>query len=169
MSKSQIIYKWLSGVDNEPTHQPEPLGKIWADRQFQADLTLSDKPTQTAQSNAQRGDNAKPATERKRASNEKYSARFLSLEPANLQPPSPRVIPSPQANKYERRPRHKTKPDRYEYKDPSRTECEKGSRKRERKRSKLKRKHTVNDDFHASNVARSRLTVRDRRNASSSR
>jgi hypothetical protein len=134
-----------------------------------ADLTLSDKRTQTAQSNAQRRDYEKPATERKRASIEKYSARFLSLEPANRQPPFSGAIPSPQANKYERRPRHRTRPDRYEYKDPSRTECEKDSRKRERKRSKLKRKHTVNDDFHASNVARSRLTVRDRRNAASSR
>lgn len=28
MTKSQLIYKWLSGVDDEPTHQLEPLGKI---------------------------------------------------------------------------------------------------------------------------------------------
>jgi hypothetical protein len=40
MTKSQLIYNWLSGVDGVPTHQPEPLGKD-LDRLFQADLTRS--------------------------------------------------------------------------------------------------------------------------------
>ena len=47
---------------------------------------------------------------------------------------------------YERKPRHKTKEDRYEYKAPKR-------------KSRPKRKHTINESFHAANVAQGRLTV----------
>ena len=62
-------------------------------------------------------------------------------------------------NEYERRPRRKTREDRYEYK-PS------GSREKpklpmdKKRRARPGRKQTMNDGFHASNVARERLTVR---------
>ena len=62
--------------------------------------------------------------------------------------------------RYERQPRHKTKDDHYEYK--GKMSHKKGGRvtKTKRRRStKRNRKHTVNDNFHASNVARDRLTV----------
>lgn len=62
-------------------------------------------------------------------------------------------------NQYERRPRHKTRKDRYDYKTPKLREKHPArSDERKPKRSKA-RKHTINEDFHASNVAPRRLTV----------
>ena len=61
---------------------------------------------------------------------------------------------------YERRPRHKTKDDHYEYKGKMYQERDGRVTKTKRRRSaKKNRKHTMNDNFHASNVARNRLTV----------
>ncbi|PKY08041.1 hypothetical protein P168DRAFT_277673 [Aspergillus campestris IBT 28561] len=60
--------------------------------------------------------------------------------------------------RYERRPRHKTKEDHYEYNGSSRTK-EKHRTKSEKRSGKKKRKHTINDNFHASNVPRNRVTV----------
>lgn len=56
---------------------------------------------------------------------------------------------------YERRPRHKTREERYEYK------AGRSSRKGKRKSNKSRRKDALNENFHASNVTRHRLTVRD--------
>lgn len=55
---------------------------------------------------------------------------------------------------YERKPRHKTKEDRYEYKAPK-----KKDNKNKKRKSRPKRKHTINESFHAANVAQDRLTV----------
>jgi hypothetical protein len=61
---------------------------------------------------------------------------------------------------YERRPRHRTKDGRYEYKGKTSYAADrKVSEGEKKKTTKRKRKHTMNDDFHASNVARNRLTV----------
>ncbi|GES57541.1 ariadne RING finger [Aspergillus terreus] len=61
---------------------------------------------------------------------------------------------------YERRPRHKTKSDRYEYKGQASARGSHHSSSKPRKRLSRARKHTINDHFHASNVPAKRLTVR---------
>ncbi|KAL2846962.1 hypothetical protein BJY01DRAFT_247023 [Aspergillus pseudoustus] len=63
-------------------------------------------------------------------------------------------------NGYKRIPRSKTKADRYQYKGKNaqgKHECETTQKKT---RSKQRRRHTINEDFHASNVPTSRLTLR---------
>ncbi|KAL3482491.1 hypothetical protein BJX99DRAFT_252744 [Aspergillus californicus] len=63
-------------------------------------------------------------------------------------------------NGYERIPRSKTKEDRYDYKGKSsRLNSEHGMSTRKNKTSKQKRKHTINEGFHASNVPPARLTL----------
>ncbi|KAJ5565938.1 hypothetical protein N7535_007576 [Penicillium sp. DV-2018c] len=65
---------------------------------------------------------------------------------------------------YEPRPRHKTRQDRYEYKGPSSSvDAQLQTRGKQTKRSRCRR-HTMNDDFHASNVTRNRLTLRNNMN-----
>lgn len=56
---------------------------------------------------------------------------------------------------YERKPRHKTKEDRYEYKAPKK----KDKKNKKKRKSRPKRKHTINESFYAANVAQGRLTV----------
>jgi hypothetical protein len=60
---------------------------------------------------------------------------------------------------YERKPRNKTKEDRYEYKGSTSRIQRKQSPTKAKKSSKQVRRHTINDNFHASNVPRDRLTV----------
>lgn len=60
---------------------------------------------------------------------------------------------------YERKPRKKTREDHYEYKGSTSCIQSKQSRTKAKKSSKLVRRHTINDSFHASNVTRDRLTV----------
>lgn len=66
--------------------------------------------------------------------------------------------PKKTRNEYERRPRYKTREDRYDYK-PNGPHSKEQSRKGKAKRLRRGRKETMNDGFHASNVARERLTV----------
>ncbi|KAE8308754.1 hypothetical protein BDV41DRAFT_550439 [Aspergillus transmontanensis] len=66
---------------------------------------------------------------------------------------------------YERRPRYKTKDNHYEYKGKTSHEKDDRVTKTKRRRSaKKSRKHTMNDNFHASNVARDRLTLQSNMN-----
>ncbi|KAF4152429.1 hypothetical protein CNMCM6069_002148 [Aspergillus lentulus] len=60
---------------------------------------------------------------------------------------------------YERKPRNKTKEDRYEYKGSTSRIQRKQSPTKVKKSSKQARRHTINDNFHASNVPRDRLTL----------
>ncbi|RDW86714.1 uncharacterized protein DSM5745_03356 [Aspergillus mulundensis] len=63
-------------------------------------------------------------------------------------------------NGYERLPRAKTKEDRYEYKSKgSRVKSDRGAAAPKKKSSRQKRKHTINEDFRASNVPPNRLTL----------
>ncbi|KAL4796971.1 hypothetical protein BDV19DRAFT_68146 [Aspergillus venezuelensis] len=63
-------------------------------------------------------------------------------------------------NGYERIPRAKTKEDRYEYKGrSSRVDSDRGTTAKNKKSSRQKRKHTINEDFRASNVPTYRLTL----------
>ncbi|KAJ5917773.1 hypothetical protein N7454_010148 [Penicillium verhagenii] len=64
---------------------------------------------------------------------------------------------------FDRMPRHRTREDRYEYKgaDNSKTQSASQTGKTKRRPS---RKHTMNDVFHAANVARERLTTKLRGN-----
>ncbi|KAL3453498.1 hypothetical protein BJX65DRAFT_302400 [Aspergillus insuetus] len=62
-------------------------------------------------------------------------------------------------NGYERIPRSKTKEDRYEYKGKSSRAKGEGAITRRKTQSKQRRRHTINEDFHASNVPTSRLTL----------
>ena len=65
------------------------------------------------------------------------------------------------SNEYERKPRHRTRKDRYEYKTTgSPNKNPSNADKRKTNRQRRSRKQTINDVFHASNVARNRLTVR---------
>ncbi|RLM00660.1 hypothetical protein CFD26_108578 [Aspergillus turcosus] len=60
---------------------------------------------------------------------------------------------------YERKPRNKTKEDRYEYKGSTSRVQRKQPPTKAKKLSKKVRRHTINDNFHASNVPRDRLTL----------
>ncbi|KAL4810159.1 hypothetical protein BDV18DRAFT_53585 [Aspergillus unguis] len=63
-------------------------------------------------------------------------------------------------NGYERIPRAKTKEDRYDYKgNESRVHNRRNTTTVKKKASKQKRKHTINAEFHASNVPPDRLTL----------
>ncbi|KAL4949040.1 hypothetical protein BDW69DRAFT_188693 [Aspergillus filifer] len=63
-------------------------------------------------------------------------------------------------NEYKRFPRAKTKEDRYEYKGrSSRVDSDRGTTAKNKKSSRQKRKHTINEDFRASNVPSNRLTL----------
>ena len=80
--------------------------------------------------------------------------------PTREEPPRDEPSVAKWINKYERKPRHKTRKDRYKYKttgtprrDPSEVPEPKA------KRQHRSRKQSMNDGFHASNVARNRLTV----------
>lgn len=94
------------------------------------------------------------------ASKGRYPTRFLSLEsPSDFREPLGGLRDLNPSNNYERRPRHKTRPDRYNYKDQTFEVHKKGRRREKRTWAKMKRKRTINDDFHASNVPQNRLTV----------
>lgn len=104
-----------------------------------------------SQSNPARGD-----------SKEKYSIKFLSLEsPSDFRQPLEESRNLNPSDNYERKLRRKTRPDRYEYKGQPSEVRKKHPRREKRTSSKMKRKRTINDDFHASNVPQNRLTVGD--------
>ncbi|KAE8322253.1 hypothetical protein BDV39DRAFT_196851 [Aspergillus sergii] len=78
---------------------------------------------------------------------------------------SQKVTSKKERSGYERRPRYKTKDDHYEYKGKTSHEKDGRVTKTKRRRSaKKSRKHTMNDNFHASNVARDRLTLQSKMN-----
>lgn len=62
-------------------------------------------------------------------------------------------------NGYKRLPRAKTKEDRYEYKGKSSVKNDRSTTVQARKPPRQRRKQTINEDFQASNVPSSRLTV----------
>lgn len=66
--------------------------------------------------------------------------------------------PKKPRNEFERRPRHKTREDRYDYK-PNGSRGKSQSRRGKTKKLRRSRKESMNDGFHASNVPRERLTV----------
>lgn len=66
--------------------------------------------------------------------------------------------PKQETHRYERKPRRKTRDDRYEYKGHDhRVDSERS--KKQKKTAKQSRRHTLNRDFHAPNVSQIRLTV----------
>ncbi|OJJ33954.1 hypothetical protein ASPWEDRAFT_41843 [Aspergillus wentii DTO 134E9] len=87
---------------------------------------------------------------------------YPSELPHQGQPVEPTSSVSQERHGYERRPRHKTRHDRYEYKDP--VYRAKVSKKENQKASQRARKHTINDIFHASNVTQDRLTLHSHMN-----
>ncbi|OJJ79915.1 uncharacterized protein ASPGLDRAFT_924433 [Aspergillus glaucus CBS 516.65] len=88
-----------------------------------------------------------------------------SPESSHLKAPLDEVANSRQeAHGYERRPRRKTKDDRYEYKGHDRRADPERSKKKEKKTAKQSRKHTLNRDFYAPNVSQTRLTLTSRPN-----
>ncbi|KAJ6114614.1 hypothetical protein N7486_000392 [Penicillium sp. IBT 16267x] len=60
---------------------------------------------------------------------------------------------------FDRKPRHKTREDRYEYKGAG-TGKEQSASHKDKSKRRRSRKHTINDEFRAPNVARERLTLR---------
>ncbi|KAL3463066.1 hypothetical protein BJX64DRAFT_287800 [Aspergillus heterothallicus] len=62
-------------------------------------------------------------------------------------------------NGYERMPRSKTKADRYEYKGKSTRKKDELETTPGKKKFNQRRRHTINEDFHASNVPANRLTL----------
>ncbi|KAJ5475513.1 hypothetical protein N7539_007800 [Penicillium diatomitis] len=67
-------------------------------------------------------------------------------------------------NPYERKPRRKTREDKYVYKQTSTMDRPCQGKSDKVKRTRVSRKHTINDTFHAFNVPRQRLTLRDVQN-----
>ncbi|CEL07381.1 hypothetical protein ASPCAL10538 [Aspergillus calidoustus] len=77
--------------------------------------------------------------------------------------PTTRATESHQSRKekngYERIPRSKTKQDRYEYKGKSSRVKGESATTRRKAQSKQRRRHNINENFHASNVPTNRLTL----------
>lgn len=98
--------------------------------------------------------NIMPATSRSRFNKRNRDSPAREEESRDQHPPK---RPS---NDYARKPRHKTREDRYEYKAAaSSSKHTSRNHKEKTKRPRRSRKQTTNDGFHASNVARERLTV----------
>lgn len=138
------IFQWLAQV-------PEDTDAVHSDGELQVDVnTLTTQPAARAPGPR---DLEIDSMQNQHANCGQESERRHSQARALLQTPN-HTMPTP-PNPYERRPRQKTRKDRYEYKAKEASE----SYKDKRKRPMRGRKHTINDEFHASNVARERLTV----------
>jgi len=80
--------------------------------------------------------------------------------PTREEQPRDQSLAKELGNEYERKPRNRTRKDRYEYKTAgSSNQISSNADKQKTKRRLRSRKQTMNEGFRASNVARNRLTV----------
>ncbi|OQD76966.1 hypothetical protein PENDEC_c003G00373 [Penicillium decumbens] len=80
--------------------------------------------------------------------------------PTREEQPRDQSLAKELCNEYERKPRNRTRKDRYEYKTAgSSNQISSNADKQKTKRRLRSRKQTMNEGFHASNVARNRLTL----------
>ena len=143
------IYQWLAQV-------PEDADPVQTDGELQVD-GVNSLTTQPAARAPGPRDLEIDSIQSQHASSDQGNEHRHSQAQA-LQTPN-HTMPTP-PNPYERRPRQKTRKYRYEYKaHGSVTKDASKSHKDKKKRPMRGRKHTLNDEFHASNVARERLTV----------
>ncbi|RJE17654.1 hypothetical protein PHISCL_10009 [Aspergillus sclerotialis] len=141
------IEDWLSHVEEPYEYQATPFGSP----------TLATRNIQPAGLAELRD----PKAHESIVPSKERSTRFLSVEPPSGSPAHLEKAQNHnlQNDPYERRPRHKTRPDRYEYKEQSSRVQKKRKGKPKTTWSMMKRKRTINDNFHASNVPQSRLTL----------
>lgn len=86
----------------------------------------------------------------------------MSNGPVDFEQPAPSAANDTggKPHRYERNLRHKTKENRYEYKaSGARRSCLQQPKNDQSRARKHNRKHTLNENFRASNVASERLTV----------
>ncbi|KAJ5766892.1 uncharacterized protein N7511_004508 [Penicillium nucicola] len=146
------IYQWLSSVKDAD----QTLDKIAADTKQQG-WGVTAMATTPLISLESPGDlpGITRSTHRKRS----IDHRGQSRESLHIQSPTRNQDRNKRArHSYERKPRHKTHDDHYEYKEPSAAASRPLVRKGKAKNGHG-RKHTLNDDFQAVNVTGNRLTI----------
>lgn len=89
-----------------------------------------------------------------------HSKKRMRDSPTRKEHPQDEPRSEKPVNDYQCKPRHRTREDRYEYKiaGSSRKNASEAPEQKT-KRQRRSRKQAMNDEFHASNVARNRLTV----------
>lgn len=166
------IYQWLSTVDNqEPSHQQKG-GKLLSQERciFQADRHAGEEQEQVIDTVIATGIQRIPrialevsdtmhglgnSATRKRDADCLKQATALSTHETLLESESHKRS----RYSYDPRPRYKTREDRYEYKGPSSAVGFQSQPRKGRAKKPRRRRHTMNDDFHAMNVTGNRLTV----------
>ncbi|KAL5359992.1 hypothetical protein BJX96DRAFT_184271 [Aspergillus floccosus] len=140
--KGSSIYSWLAAIE---TPESSPHHGQWADNHL--------SPT---------GINPSPYTGDGQCSHSNKVKHGFSVA-VNQQAPTLGVLNGTNEQEkqhcYERRPRHKTKSDRYEYKGRASARGWHRSSSKPRQRLSRARKHTINDHLHAFNVPTKRLTL----------
>ncbi|GIK01311.1 hypothetical protein Aspvir_005344 [Aspergillus viridinutans] len=169
----ELILEWLFERENSPTTYTSHHASGRAEGAFFADgflfITEQATPTKSQQCHSSGVPIMQPVSTPTRRALREGSSFTQRSPPLNRirWSPYPETHPiekrtiSEKGSKggYERKPRHKTKEDRYEYKGSNSRIQGKQSPIKTKKSSKQVRRHTINDNFHASNVPRDRLTV----------
>ncbi|OKO97477.1 hypothetical protein PENSUB_10271 [Penicillium subrubescens] len=141
----ELIHQWLANVPEGATSQPDYESLNAADLEPNGGLSTALEPTDTGPAIRWPKINKRP-----RDDNADHGQQGQQ---------------DSTGNQYEKRPRRKTRDDKYEYKRPSFSRQRTSQPHKARvQRSRKNRKHTMNDAFHATNVARDRLTLRNTMN-----
>ena len=174
-ASSEYVKRWLTQVESEPNeilvrHQQHPgrqqslgPGQNPPPRVHTVPHKLhNDVPARKSRSNRRR---QAPCTENKDDSEdnqEQETFKPFAEDHAPRKPHLQHIALKDRSEKYARRPRHKTKVDRYEYKgDNIRKSPVKITMKRKHKRSKRnKTGDTLNEEFKAPNIEQDRLTLK---------
>ncbi|PTU17524.1 hypothetical protein P175DRAFT_0560751 [Aspergillus ochraceoroseus IBT 24754] len=157
------LLRWLSRLDEADIVKPQEEGRSYMDYTFEGvPVQGQNIPTNNVSSDLPSLQHTKcrhyPSLERQ---SPVHPHQFELYKRGGKHSRSTRNL----ENGYERIPRSKPRENRYEYKGKIRQANEKDIERVHKKRStKQKRKQTINEDFHASNVPRSRLTLLSSRN-----
>ncbi|KAJ5377369.1 uncharacterized protein N7496_004778 [Penicillium cataractarum] len=141
----QLIHRWLEKVSEGPPPEPHCDRLDTTDLDLHGGLPIALEPTDTG------------AVIRW----PRINKRHREGDPDSGQ----QILQQSTGNQYSKRPRRKTREDKYEYKRPGSPKKRVArSHKDKVKRTRTSRKHTISDAFHASNVARERLTLHNTMN-----
>ncbi|KAJ5780551.1 hypothetical protein N7457_005711 [Penicillium paradoxum] len=168
-SKDNPIYRWLSTVEQEQSHrQGEGMALSRGCQIFRANRAPGNKQREMSHEESATSISCIPldisdVIGRGHSNTRKRDASCLEESGA---PSTHETILGSESHKrsrntYELRPRHKTREDRYEYKGPSSALGSQSQPRKGRTKKRACRKHTMNDEFQATNVTGSRLTLRN--------
>ncbi|GFF63673.1 hypothetical protein IFM51744_11163 [Aspergillus udagawae] len=154
----ELIFKWLLERENSPTtytnhHASDPTEATRTKSQLCHSSGLPMHSVSTPPSRALR--------EGSSFAQRSPPVNRIRWSPYPVRHPTEKMTIPTKGSKggYERKPRNKPKEDRYEYKGSTSRIQRKQSPIKAKKSSKQVRRRTINDNFHASNVPRDRLTL----------